>query len=73
MKRLFYTALACLLTMLTFAQDSYPPLKGEFQPAKSLQNLPLVFSADFESGQADRFEPTDKSAWTITDQAGNKV
>jgi hypothetical protein len=55
------------------AQENYPPLKGEFEPKKTLNDLPLVFSDDFESGTADRWEPTDKSAWTVKDQGGNKV
>jgi hypothetical protein len=38
-----------------------------------MQDMPLVFKEDFESGKSDRFEPTDESAWTIKDQGGNKV
>ncbi len=73
MRRLQCSALVCLFASAAFAQDAYPPLKGEFKPRKSMQNMPLVFSDDFESGKTERFEPTDKTAWTITDQGGNKV
>lgn len=43
------------------------------KPAKTLKGLPLIFSTDFESGKTKRWEPTDKTAWTISDQEGNKV
>src|SRR5690606_37588448 len=35
--------------------------------------LPLLYSGDFEQGNAKRWEPTDKSAWTVKDQGGNKI
>ena len=31
----------------------------------------LLFSADFEDGKADRFEPTDATAWKIESKDGN--
>ena len=63
-----------LLVANGFAQEtSYPPLKAKFKPAKAMNELPLVFSDDFESGKANRWEPTDKTAWTVKDQGGNKV
>lgn len=36
------------------------------------KELPLLFEEDFEKG-ADRWEPTDKDAWKVLDQKGNKV
>ncbi len=74
MKILTGLAAFCLLaTIAARAEDAYPPLKGEFHPKKTMHDLPLVFSDDFESGKAAHWEPTDKTAWTVKDQAGNKV
>lgn len=63
----------CLVTSVALAQESYPPLKSQFQPKNEMHEMPLVFSDDFESGKAGRWEPTDKTAWTIKEQGGNKV
>jgi len=35
--------------------------------------MPLVFSADFEDGGLDAWEPTDAKAWRIEDAHGGKV
>src|SRR5262245_29365394 len=48
-----------------------------FAPLSALRgedkaSLPLVFEEDFEKG-ADRWEPSDKSAWKIKEAAGGKV
>jgi len=42
-------------------------------PAKTLNGLPLLYSATFDSGKTDRWEPTDKSAWKVVEQDGNRV
>jgi hypothetical protein len=68
-----WLAVFCLLATALRAQEPYPPLKREFQPKKTMHDLPLVFSDDFESGKAEHWEPTDKTAWKVVDQAGNKV
>src|SRR5687768_15480434 len=73
MRMLQWLAMFCLLTSAGFAEENYPPLKGKFDPKKTMNDLPLVYSDDFESGKADRWEPTDKSAWTVKDQSGNKI
>lgn len=35
--------------------------------------MPVVFSADFEDGKLDAWEPTDAKAWRIEDGRGGKV
>lgn len=35
--------------------------------------MKLLFHADFEDGEADRFEPTDATAWTTVRQGNNTV
>lgn len=40
---------------------------------KTMAGLPLVFEDDFESGQADRWQPTDPKAWKIEELDGNHV
>ena len=47
------------------AQDKKPP-------ASELNGLPVLFFEDFESGKADRFEPSDPNAWKIGEKDGNK-
>jgi len=41
--------------------------------AKTMMGLPLVFQDDFESGKADRWEPTDPKAWKVAAVDGNHV
>jgi hypothetical protein len=40
---------------------------------ESLLGMPLVFSDDFQSGDLDRWEPTDPKAWKLTQQGDNQV
>lgn len=42
-------------------------------PAKELLGLPLLLAEDFESGKADRWEPTDPGAWRVDRQGDNHV
>lgn len=42
-------------------------------PPKTLLGMPLLFTEDFESGKAARWEPTDASAWEVIGQDGNQV
>ena len=35
--------------------------------------MKLVYQHDFEDKKLDRYEPTDKSAWTLLEQDGNQV
>ncbi|MEW6237458.1 MAG: hypothetical protein AB1656_18910 [Candidatus Omnitrophota bacterium] len=60
-----------LLPILCFYLLSADFLLSEVS-AKELQELPLVFSEDFESG-ADRWQPLDPNAWMVVDENGNHV
>lgn len=42
-------------------------------PPKTLKGLPLLFSDDFESGKAGRWQPTDPKVWRISRQGDNHV
>ena len=43
------------------------------EPPATLLGLPLVFREDFESGNLDRWEPSEPKAWKIDVRNGNKV
>ncbi|MFO1045309.1 MAG: hypothetical protein U0941_26320 [Planctomycetaceae bacterium] len=44
------------------------------EPAAKLNNLPMVFRDDFETGDpATRWEASDPKAWKLVEQNGNKV
>jgi hypothetical protein len=51
----------------TLARAAEPP------PAKELMGLPLLFTEEFESGSAGRWEPSDPKAWRIEKQGENTV
>lgn len=53
--------------------EKMPPLGQMVRAERTVAGLPMRFSANFEDGQADRFEPTDVKAWKVADQGGNKV
>lgn len=42
-------------------------------PAAVAEELPLLFSDDFESGKTDAWKPTDPKAWELREQNGNTV
>jgi hypothetical protein len=42
-------------------------------PAKTLMGMPLLFADDFESGNADRWEPSDLKAWRVVNVGDNHV
>lgn len=70
------TATTLLLLTLTtvspgFAAEKSKPAKSK--PAKTLSGLPLVLHEDFESGKADRWEPSSEKAWKIIKQGDNHV
>ena len=65
------TSLA-LTALLVFATGTSAAEKSCEAP-KTLNGLPLVFSDDFESGNADNWEPTDPKAWRIAKQDDNHV
>ncbi|MCH7686307.1 MAG: hypothetical protein IH899_06460 [Planctomycetes bacterium] len=70
------TVLAVAIVFVSSADAGVkrPALKPKpGKPAKTLNGLPLIFSAEFESGHTKRWEPTDKSAWKIIEQEGNHV
>lgn len=73
MRTIITSAVFGLITTAALAQETASPLAEQFEPKKENYDLPLVFSEDFEAGNANRWEPTDKSAWTVKDQGGNKV
>ena len=67
-------AVAAALFAPAAAADDFPPLKlANKKPASTMNGLPLLFSADFEDGKTDRWQPTDPKAWKITVQGGNRV
>lgn len=63
--------LALALTFTLYCGS--PALFASEKPAAKLLGQPLVFFEDFESGNAEHFEPTDKKAWKIEKQGGNTV
>jgi hypothetical protein len=72
--KLLAAVAATLFALPAAAADDFPPLKlAKGKPPSTMNGLPLVFSADFEDGKTDRWEPTDPKAWKITEQAGNRV
>jgi hypothetical protein len=48
---------------------------GERQgpPAKEFMGMPLQFAEDFESGNFERWAPSDPKAWRVTQQGENRV
>ncbi|MBL4884843.1 MAG: hypothetical protein JKY95_09950 [Planctomycetaceae bacterium] len=46
---------------------------AEETAVKMMQGLSLVFSENFESGNANHWQPTDSSAWELQSQDGNAV
>lgn len=67
MNRLLLTSCLLLSPVMLFAEK---PLS---QPVKTLLGHSLVVFEDFESGKADKFEPTDKTAWKVEKQDDNTV
>lgn len=55
------------------APEKMPPLGATVRTEKTVAALPIKFQADFEDGEAARFEPTDPKAWMVVDQGGNRV
>ena len=55
------------------AGEERPRLTPPPRPPKTLNALPLLFTDDFESGQTDRWQPTDPQCWRIEQQAENHV
>ncbi|MAT16541.1 MAG: hypothetical protein CMJ46_14875 [Planctomyces sp.] len=71
-------ALCCSTTFVSAAEPGdplqFPALENPLDSTtKEMKGLPLVFSADFESGSAEQFEPTDESAWSVIKQGDNHV
>lgn len=59
-----FTVLCAMLDAVNADDKALPPA-----PA----NMKLLFSEDFEDGSIDRYEPTDKSAWSLIRQEDNHV
>lgn len=67
MQRLsLFVVLSVVVVSVGFAAD-------QSGPAKSLLGLPLVFHEDFETGRADRWQPSSDKAWKIVRQGENHV
>ena len=67
----------CSLRLLLSAFVAFglmmPSVSRGDEPPATLLGLPLVFRDDFESGNLDRWEPSEPKAWKIDIQNGNKV
>lgn len=65
---------AALVTLVFVAWNSVraEELVAE-PPAKQLHNLPLLFSEDFQSGNASRWEMNDPKAWKVLQHRNNHV
>jgi hypothetical protein len=59
-----------LVLMFVQASSMAGVLAEEPDPPAGMK---LVFQHDFEDQKIDRYEPTDKSAWTLLEQNGNHV
>ena len=70
MNRTIIAALALAL-VLPFA-GAGARANGEDAP-QSMAGLELVFAEDFESGKADRWQPTDPAAWRVEKHLGTFV
>lgn len=58
-------AIGCLAGLCVAACSSVP--------RSEQSGMPIVFLDDFESGKADRWQPTDPNAWRIEEVEGSKV
>ncbi len=72
MKKRFVMAIilgvVCGVCCLSQAVEGNPQ-----KPAKTMNNMPLIFQDDFEKGNADRWQPSDASAWKIVKEGENHV
>ncbi len=59
-----------LFAGLVLSGLSLPAVGDEAVPPKGMK---LVYHHDFEDKSVERYEPTDKSAWTLLEQDGNHV
>src|SRR5262245_26669765 len=64
---------AAFLAGLALATLGVHSSRGDKTPAKTFQGLPLLFADDFESGNADRWEPSDPKAWRVTKVGATQV
>jgi hypothetical protein len=62
---------ACCWRPLSVAADE-SAATGQKAP-QTLLGLPLLYQDDFESGAADRWEPSDPAAWKVDRQGENRV
>ncbi len=58
------------VAVLAFAAGSAASAEA---PPATFMDMPLLLAEDFESGKADRWEPTDAKAWKVDVQDGNHV
>ena len=64
----------CLTLTVSFVVAATAVAVRAEEPAAKLNNLPLVFRDDFETGDpATRWEASDPKAWKLVEQNGNKV
>jgi hypothetical protein len=76
MKRtiILVTVAACTVLFASLgAVERSPADEKPSSPPKSLNGLPLLYVETFESGKADKWEPTDPKAWRIDHQGDNHV
>ena len=67
-----FLLIVCFLVIVT---DGRKSIGADDAPAlaPAPAGMKLVYQHDFEDKNIDRYEPTDKSAWTLIEQNGNHV
>lgn len=55
------------------APEKMPALDKPKDVLEAYRGMPVIFRADFEDGEADRFKPTDPKAWKVVEQNGNHI
>ncbi len=70
---LFSLSLLLLCTSLPAKEKPKDTKAPEEYPTRSMNGLPLIFSENFETGQASHWEPTDETAWRIVKQGMNSA
>ncbi len=66
----FVTSMLAVLIVSSIAFANDDQKTGHPDPPKGMK---LAYHHDFEDGKADRYEPTDPTAWTLQEQNGNHV
>ena len=61
------------LILATAACGWLPAEEKQDKPPEKMNGMPLVFEEDFEKGNADRWQPSDASAWKVVKEGDNQV